>query len=515
MQGRRLLFQVLISLVCIFWVTHLYADLNPSLEGKLSLQWENYRNARRLLLNRISDPALPIDQKRISRQEWESELTSGGQLQWSSEELANLRQNQAHQIEKARQYAISHSVISFHQWRQLPQKVLLPKATQFCSVLPKGGMLHVHPTGTVNRATAQFLLENLNPKLPIRSQIQSVENSDLGFLLYPNELQRLKAMEADTPYLDLNDQNRHSYLEFLFLPPGAHPFERFDSAFLFIRPVVKPWQALEIVFLDFAKRAVDLGVSYVEFTFGVDSSEIPSLVRILEKVQRETGLITRVNRAFHRTLSWAALRRDVEDLFKMPDQDYVVGIDLLGNEIQAPALESGQEIYGNVLLADQHGGGQFHRTMHAGELGDVRNPRDAMVLGAERLGHGVRLIEDPVAMEYAARHQIAVEINLTSNLRLQGVDRLENHPYLNYLRLGIPVSLSTDDEGVFETNIHQECVKAVMGTDLTYFELKQMIWNSIRTSFASSSLKESLMDQLSAQFEKFEATLNLTKKIAN
>jgi adenosine deaminase len=257
----------------------------------------------------------------------------------------------------------------------------------------------------------------------------------------------------------------------------------------------------------FAKRAVSLGVSYVEFTTGVTTDSLPSLVRVLTKIEADFGLKIRLNRAFHRTQTPSALQAEMPDLFKIQDNPWVVGIDLLGNETQTPALETGQDVYGAVLLALERGKTQLHRTMHAGELGDPRNPRDAMILGAERLGHGVKLMEDPVALEYAARHRIGVEINLSSNLRLSVIDRLEKHPFLDYLRLGIPVSLSTDDEGIFEIDIQHECEEVISHTDVTYFELKEMIFNSIESSFASIEDKRNVLGQLESDFSSFEKDL--------
>jgi adenosine deaminase len=173
-----------------------------------------------------------------------------------------------------------------------------------------------------------------------------------------------------------------------------------------------------------------------------------------------------------------------------------VGVDFLDNEAKFPALEAGQLLYGEVLRRDLAGELNLCRTMHAGEIGDPRNPRDPMIMGAERLGHGVNLAKAPVALEYAAKVHEPVEINLSSNLRLTSAASVEEHPFLGYLRLGLPVSLSTDDEGVFDTDIDHECELAVGRTDLAYSEFKRMAFNSIETSFASETDKKALLADL-------------------
>ncbi|MBL7669829.1 MAG: hypothetical protein JNM39_05035 [Bdellovibrionaceae bacterium] len=94
--------------------------------------------------------------------------------------------------------------------------------------------------------------------------------------------------------------------------------------------------------------------------------------------------------------------------------------------------------------------------------------------------------------------------NTSSNLRLTNLAAISEHPFLNYLRLGLPVSLSTDDEGIFETDINHECELAISQTDITYAEFKQMAFNSIQTSFASAADKKTLLDKLILKFEDFE-----------
>lgn len=179
----------------------------------------------------------------------------------------------------------------------------------------------------------------------------------------------------------------------------------------------------------------------------------------------------------------------------------------MDNEETNPAFEKGQLVYASALQNISSGTGlQLHRTMHAGELGDGRNPRDAMIMGAERLGHGVNLEKDPIALEFAAKKQIAVEVNLSSNLRLTAIESVSSHPFLKYLRLGIPVSLSTDDEGIFEIDINHECKIAIEQSDMSYAEYKQMAFNSLQTSFVEESEKQKLLLQLKNMFESFEAS---------
>ncbi|QAU23535.1 adenosine deaminase [Dyella sp. M7H15-1] len=137
---------------------------------------------------------------------------------------------------------------------------------------------------------------------------------------------------------------------------------------------------------------------------------------------------------------------------------------------------------------------KVHISLHAGELAPGLVPpeglrfhiREAVELGhAERIGHGVDVMyEDrPEALldEMAARH-VMVEINLTSNDVILGVRGAE-HPLPIYLKHGVPVTLSTDDEGVSRIDLTHEYVRAAEDFGLDYPMLKQMARNSLSYSF--------------------------------
>ena len=136
-----------------------------------------------------------------------------------------------------------------------------------------------------------------------------------------------------------------------------------------------------------------------------------------------------------------------------------------------------------------------HITLHAGELtlglvppeGLRFHIREAVELGhAERIGHGVDIMyeKDPDALMADMRaRQILVEINLTSNDVILGV-KGDEHPFTVYRKRGVPVALSTDDEGVSRIELTREFQRAVLTYNLTYSDLKEMIRNSLEYSFA-------------------------------
>ena len=156
-----------------------------------------------------------------------------------------------------------------------------------------------------------------------------------------------------------------------------------------------------------------------------------------------------------------------------------------------------------------------HITLHAGELVPGLVPeadlcchiRQAVEIGdAERIGHGVDIIfekdHDQLADEMAARH-VDVEINLTSNHQiLETDDRAQLALYLGH---HVPISLSTDDEGVERTTLTGEYERAVRVDHLDYQQLKKSAENSIRFAFVQAGEKAQLEADLAREFQRFEA----------
>ncbi len=113
-------------------------------------------------------------------------------------------------------------------------------------------------------------------------------------------------------------------------------------------------------------------------------------------------------------------------------------------------------------------------------------------------------MSDAVALKFAARQRVAVEANLTSNVRLGYASSFAAHPFLDLLRLGLQVSLSTDDEGILDTTMSNEFALAISHTDISYAEVRQLVLNSIATSFATAAEKESILTEIEKELREFE-----------
>lgn len=153
---------------------------------------------------------------------------------------------------------------------------------------------------------------------------------------------------------------------------------------------------------------------------------------------------------------------------------------------------------------------KVHIALHAGELamGMVKTEdlkfhiRSSVENGhAERIGHGVSVMMETDAIgllkEMAARN-VLVEINLSSNDLILGVSG-EDHPLPIYMKYGVPVALSTDDEGVNRSDMTHEYLRAVEDFHLSYTDLKRMTRQSLEHSFLPG---ESLWGSTSGEFRR-------------
>jgi adenosine deaminase len=133
-------------------------------------------------------------------------------------------------------------------------------------------------------------------------------------------------------------------------------------------------------------------------------------------------------------------------------------------------------------------------SLHAGELNSALVPADGLmfhiqdavnVANASRIGHGVDIAQEEnvgLLLKQMADRRILVEINLSSNAAILNVEG-KDHPLPLYMRYGVPVTLSTDDEGVSRSNLTKEYQRAVTTFQLSYLTIKKFIRNSIAYAF--------------------------------
>jgi adenosine deaminase len=171
-------------------------------------------------------------------------------------------------------------------------------------------------------------------------------------------------------------------------------------------------------------------------------------------------------------------------------KDGIVAMDLAGNEADFPS----QPFYGIFKEAKQAG---LHVTIHAGEWGPAYNVKEAIEeIGAERIGHGVRVLEDESATALARERQTAFEVCITSNYQSGVFESLDTHPLMKMLDAGLNVTINTDDPSISRITLSHEYHTACEDLRMPQSTLKQRIIAAAKASFIGETEKEKIVKQL-------------------
>ena len=191
----------------------------------------------------------------------------------------------------------------------------------------------------------------------------------------------------------------------------------------------------------------------------------------------------------------AAAARDVVRSAAALRQAGVIAFGMGGAETALPAADF-RDVY------DYAAASGLHRLVHAGEIGGPDSVRDAVeILGAERIGHGIAAAADAKLMALLAERSIGLEICPTSNIRTDALAqflgrsnaRLAEHPLPKLFRAGIPVSLSTDDPAMFDTDLTRE-FSTLDGMGLSKREIISIAEGGFSGAFLPPAEKSALLE---------------------
>jgi adenosine deaminase len=292
------------------------------------------------------------------------------------------------------------------------------------------------------------------------------------------------------------------------MPDDEPSADRFISKFEPLRKFYRSPEIIDRVTYEAVADAAADHVVYLELRFtpialarekGFPLHEVADwVIAAVRRAERDFGidvsLIIMPNR--HESVELAAEMIDIA-IGRM-DQG-VVAVDLGGAENRF----SGKPFAHLFAKAREAG---LKVTVHAGEWAGPPSIRDAIdLLGATRLGHGVRVIEDATMMAEARERGIAFEVCPTSNLQSGVTPSLEQHPLRVLYQEGLLTTLNTDDPSVCGINLTDEMVVAVQHMGFSLDDIKQHILNAARVSFLPPDKKESLVNRLMAELYPAQA----------
>lgn len=171
----------------------------------------------------------------------------------------------------------------------------------------------------------------------------------------------------------------------------------------------------------------------------------------------------------------------------------VVALDLAGDESRFP-IQDFSEFF---ELAKSK---KIPFTIHAGEAAGPESIEASLNLGASRIGHGVRLIENPALLERIRKERIPLEVCITSNVQTQVVSDFQRHPVRHFFDKGLRVTLNTDDRGVSDLDLTHEYLIAHKKLGFTEEQLRQIALNGVESLFLSGESKSALRKSFEEEF---------------
>ncbi len=298
-----------------------------------------------------------------------------------------------------------------------------------------------------------------------------------------------------------NIEQLRPYVQFTDEQPGFH---RFLEKFKLLRRFYTTREAVRRVAYEAVVDAAADNVKYLELRFSPSAlahaqsfplHEVTEwVIDAVRQAQTETGLTVRLLCAVVRHDSFDLARQVIEVAIAYHDRG-IVGVDLTGDEVHYPAAPF-------APLFKHAADCGLGITIHAGEAGGAQNVREAVeVMHAQRIGHGIRSIEDSNVVQLLRQRGVALEVCPTSNLQTGVVDNFGLHPLRDLYVLGVNVTVNTDDPSVSDTSLTDEYMVAMMGLGVKLRDLRMCTRNSIRAAFLPAETKQQLEKLILSEFD--------------
>lgn len=284
-------------------------------------------------------------------------------------------------------------------------------------------------------------------------------------------------------------------------------FRTFLSKFDTLRLFYRSPEVIDRITREAVEDAAKDNVRYLElrFTpFALSRAERFPMNEVIDWVlaasqdaAREFGITVNLIASVNRHES-AELAEQVAWLAAEHLEDGVVAMDLAGNEAEF----SSQPFYGVFREARQAG---LHICIHAGEWGPAVNVREAIEeLGAERIAHGVRVLEDPSVTAMARERGTPFEVCVTSNFQSGVVAEADAHPLPRMLEAGLNVTINTDDPSISRITLSHEYHVVCEELGVPFEALRERILAAGRAAFLPEAERRKLTGALEKELAGLE-----------
>jgi len=284
-------------------------------------------------------------------------------------------------------------------------------------------------------------------------------------------------------------------------------FAHFVETYFTITACLRTLQDYQLIAYEFGHDCARQNIRYAEVTFTIETNMrlaglswqdiLADLNAGREQARREFGVDWRW--VFDIARDLPDTQDQVTAIALAARQQGVVALGLGGNEARFPP-----HLFVRAFETARTAG--LPRVPHAGETAGPPSVWDALTrLHADRIGHGVRAIEDPRLVEFLRQRQIPLEVCPTSNIRLGIYPDYTAHPLRRLWQAGLLVTVNSDDPAMFGADLNDEYQVLVEHFDFSVAELQQISLNGIRASLLPEAQKQRLKAEFLAEFSRLAA----------
>lgn len=220
------------------------------------------------------------------------------------------------------------------------------------------------------------------------------------------------------------------------------------------------------------------------------------------RAEKETGIIMRIaldyGRQYGSSYAWYIL-----EVAKETRDRGVVAWSIGGDEIHHPP-----EPFADVFAAARDAG--FHLMAHAGEVVGPKSVWGALdALHVERVGHGIRSIEDPALVDRLRNNGVTLDVSPSSNICTGAAGSWEEHSLRKLYDAGVKVTINSDDPPFFNTTLTDEYRRVAYYFNFTVDDICVLVLNSVRAAFLPEKEKEALFQRVEKELADLRAELKV------
>ena len=321
------------------------------------------------------------------------------------------------------------------------------------------------------------------PKAELHVHIEGTFEPELMFAIAQRN-------QIDIPYKSVeeikqayNFHNLQSFLDIYYAGANVliHEQDFYDLAWAYFEKCAEDHVVHTEIFFD-PQTHTDRGVAF--------ATVITGLKRACDDAQTKLGISAQLIMCFLRHLTEEAAFETLAQALPYKDQIIAIGLD--SSEVGHPPAK-----FERVFAKARAEG--FLAVAHAGEEGPAEYVWEALdLLKVNRIDHGVRSEEDPKLLERLIAEKMPLTVCPLSNLKLCVVDDMAEHNILRLLKLGVQVTVNSDDPSYFGGYMNDNFIAIAESLDLSNDQLKQLAKNAFEASFIADTEKQKWLQQIDA-----------------